>query len=360
VITFYGHFSGWQSYPAVCRAIARYLDEVGVELRLCDLRPEGSYDGVPGIPRVPSIVRQAIQRRAKGNQPYDGQTLPGTALVFSFPEWLTVVPRHERTVGYHVCDLDKVPAHWAPCMNDFADLVLTPSSWCAEVFRSCGVEVPIEVVPHGVDKAFGEVEPLELEDKEPFIVLHFCSAKEPARKGTPELLQAWGNAMAGEGLQSGKHRLQVVSAFPKEHGRLVYDIPGVDLIVAQEFPPELQALRYRSAHLVAQPSRAEGFGCIPLEALATGTPVLATGCTGHAEYMEGKGVVVVPHGEHGFCGQSEGRAPTLDVGTLKEHLLNGIGAYGRLRAEALARRPKLVEYWSWRRALEPLRGLLGG
>ncbi len=360
MITFYGHFSGWQSYPTVCRAIARHLDSMGVELRLCDLRPEGSYDGVPGIPRVASDTRMAIQQRAQGNRVYDGQKLPGTALVFAFPEWLTVVPRHEKTVGYHVCDLNKVPAHWAPCMNTFSDLVLTPSNWCAEVFRSCGVQGRIEVVNHGVDKAFFEVEPLELEDKEPFVVLHFCSAREPARKGTVELLLAWRDLILSGELAPGKHMLQVVSAFSVEHEDRISNIPQVALIPAQEGPPELQALRYRGAHLVAQPSRAEGFGCIPLEALATGTPVLATKCTGHAEYMGGQGEVVVPHRRLGLCGQSEGLAPTLDVATLRESLLYGIGAYGRLRTEALARQPELVESWSWRQVLKNLPDLLGG
>jgi glycosyltransferase involved in cell wall biosynthesis len=362
MITFYGHFSGWQSYPTVCRAIAKYLDSVGVELRLCDLRPEGSYDDVPGIPRVPSDVRQAIQKRARRQQLYEGKKRPGTALVFAFPEWLTVVPRHEKTVGYHVCDLNKLPPHWVPCMNTFADLVLTPSRWCAGVFKSCGVEVPIEVVRHGVDPAFGEAEVRELEDKEPFVVTHFCSALEPARKGTPELLTAWRNLINSGELEKDKHLLRVVSAFSVEHEGRINNIPQTELTPAQEGPPDVQATRYLDTHFVAQPSRAEGFGCIPLEALATGTPVLATSCTGHAEYMGSRlgGEAVVPHGGLAPCGQSEGMAPTVDVATLREVLLYGIGAYGRLRGEALARRPELRESWSWRRVLENLPDLLGG
>jgi glycosyltransferase involved in cell wall biosynthesis len=220
------------------------------------------------------------------------------------------------------------------------------------------VTTDVAVVRHGVDEAYGDAPEQEL--GEPFTVLHYCSSREPSRKGTLELLEAWGDAMAGEELKPGKHRLQVISAFPKEHGRLVYNIPRADIVEAKEQPPEMQALRYGSAHLVAQPSRAEGFGCIPLEALATGTPVLATGCTGHAEHVWGKGMVLVGHGELASCGQSAGRAPVLDRAHLKERLLYAIRAYDRLRAEALARRPDIVEHWAWSRVLEPLRGLLGG
>jgi glycosyltransferase involved in cell wall biosynthesis len=353
MITFYGQFSGWTSYPSVCRAIANYLDEEGLGLRLCDLRPEGYYDEVGGIPRVPSKVYREVQLRAHYNSRYVGPTEKGTALVFGFPEWLAVVPKHERMVGYHVCDLDRVPGHWVACMNDLADLVLTPSDWCAEVFRACGVKTPVEVVNHGVDSRYFEAEEENL-GREPFVVHHYCSAREPARKGTVELVEAWTGAV-----EPGEHLLRVFSAFPEEHAVLASEAAGVEVVASAARPPAFQACRYAQAHLVAQPSRAEGFGCIPLEARACGTPVLATSCTGHAEHFRGEGIVIVQHGELQPCGQSKGRAPALEVDVLREQLLFGIEHYDRLRAEALSRRRSIEEHWSWRRVLEPLRDLLG-
>lgn len=62
---------------------------------------------------------------------------------------------------------------------------------------------------------------------------------------------------------------------------------------------ELPALM-RAAAVVIAPSRCEGFGLVPLEALATGTPVVASDIPAHREVIADAGLLVPPRDLPGF------------------------------------------------------------
>ena len=76
-------------------------------------------------------------------------------------------------------------------------------------------------------------------------------------------------------------------AFPHVLG-FARELEGGAIEVLEDVPssPEDFAEELRTVTAVLQPSRAEGFGLIPLQAVACGTPALLTGATGHAEYVE--------------------------------------------------------------------------
>ncbi len=57
--------------------------------------------------------------------------------------------------------------------------------------------------------------------------------------------------------------------------------------------PELVDL-YRAADVVATPSFAEGFGIVPLESMACGTPAVVSGGSGALEEISGPAAIVVP------------------------------------------------------------------
>lgn len=59
---------------------------------------------------------------------------------------------------------------------------------------------------------------------------------------------------------------------------------------------ESMATLYRRALGAVQPSRGEGWGLPAMEMLACGTPVAATGNTGHAEFVRDMGAIVIPSG----------------------------------------------------------------
>lgn len=343
-VTFYGHFSGWSSYPSVCRAIAKWLIEQGVDLELCDLREARAFEELEDIPRVSDSYHSQIQERAQemrdgfSPKPVDA---PGVSLLFGFPTWMPAIPRHEWAVGYHVGDVDQIPSSWVEIMNR-EDLILTPSQWCKLAFSRSGVRRPIDIVNHGVSKDFT---PKGGETK--YGIIHFCSSRDPSRKGSVELVEAVGLAEKVMRARGSKLHIYGNSSILQAS---IADHKASDLISLHQDTPgpaSQMASKLRSAELLIQPSRAEGFGCLNLEALACGVPVVATSCTGHAEYLtpDTPGAVIIPTDRLELCGGA--RAPSLDPMYVAHAMISAIKKLGELRDQALQNAPKIQREWSW-------------
>jgi len=344
-VTFYGHFSGWSSYPTVCKAITRWLHDQGVDLLLCDLRPERLFDGVEDIPQASKATHRGVAQRARQQTPFGSQSvpaMPGTSLLFGFPPWAGAIPRHATAVGYHVGDVDVIPQVWTHYMNQ-EDIILTPSKWCRSAFLRSGVKRPVEVVQHGISNAFQPRGGDAYGD-----LIHFCSAKDPARKGTVELIAAL-EGVRDKMLDFGA-KLRVYSASPAVE-MFIASRPWRDIIeVKQDTPgtPESMAAKLWRASMVVQPSRAEGYGVIPMEALyGCGVPVVATSCTGHAEYLEAEtpGAAIVPTGSLEPC--SGARAPSLEPRDIQKALSTALSNYWELAEAARTRAPQIRPEWTW-------------
>ena len=353
-VTFWGHFSGTGSFVVVCRNMAQVLHEAfGDELVIGNLRGDDYADDVWHIKHAIPSERQDVALRAQWNTAYGGPTREGIGLVFAFPEWNYNVPRYQHNIGYHVCDLDLIPDWWVEGMN-YMDQILTPSRWCESVFHWNGVDVRTGVVPHGIGPWDDLDEGFRLADH--FTFVHFCSSKDPGRKGTFELIEAFGKA-SGK-MPGAELRIFTDSEVVQEEA---LNSPANVLAVPDHYLRESgQYARYRQAHIVVQPSRAEGFGMIGLEALSVGVPVVATDCTGHEQWVDPNkgGFVCVKTGSLSNCSPGPGRAPSLEVPDLVDALLYSYKNYDTLRREAIARQSRTREDWAWAQALRPLVNLL--
>lgn len=354
MITFWGHFSGGGSYPVVCKAIAEVLaDEFEQELRIGNLRGE-TFTALPSIRRVPDSELFDVRCRAQYGAEYSGPMHDGIGLMFGFPTWLANLPTYAEVVGYHVCDLDRIPESWVDAMNRFTTHVVTPSKWCANIFEKCGVANKARVVPHGVpehDYSGASI------TTGPFYFDHFCSSQVPDRKGTLELINGFLKVL--DRMPGAVLRIRTASPIVLDRVASI----GSDRIIAlpEEFRPvQVQMERYRSTNVLVQPSRAEGFGLLPLEALSVGVPAVATTCTGHAEWFPtlGGGIAKVRHGKLAPCPPGPGLAPSVAADDISDALLYAFMEYDTLRAEAVARRSNVREVWAWRRVLKPLVDLL--
>ena len=233
---------------------------------------------------------------------------------------------------------------------------LAPSLWACDVLRGLGL--PVVHAPHGVEPSIMRPAPRDLThaqdalfDRGHFNVAHVTSSNK-RRKGTLELLEAWRTFALEE--PGAKLVLYGNVSFLADYQRMIRrsGARNVTLVANTNNPKSTIVGLYHSAHLIAQPSLAEGFGLVPLESLACGTPVLATACSGHADYLDGEtpGAVVVPHGPihlsddfGGSLAYSVSSASVLD--SLREARENWKTLREQSRDNALV----IARDWSWTR-----------
>lgn len=193
-----------------------------------------------------------------------------------------------------------------------------------EVMRGFGVAAAkIELVPNGVDESFTPA------GNEGDYVL-FTGTLEP-RKGVHDLLEAWRMLPAP--------RPRLVLCGDAGWKMRIAEEAGVEVTgyVTRERLREL----YRGARAFVYPSRYEGFGIPPLEAMACGAPVIATRTGAIPEFAEGAALLVEPG----------------DVRALAAALARLLGD-ATLRRELRAAGPERARMWRWDKGAVAMRELL--
>jgi hypothetical protein len=286
----YGPAWAHDSWCRISRGMYKGLCACGVSASFVDLR---------------DIVLEQDEGLPKG---YDAEI----GVYCGPPEHMSVL----RRTGKHRERLVMIAANssWLPPeVIDHAAHVCTgllgPSSWACEVLRQQGSGLPVFLWHHGIDEAFRPASAAGGEagghpEGAPWRVLHLASTGLE-RKGTLQLVEAW-IMCCRDGRLPLRASLELVVSAP--HGYVRRGLceldpsgklsTGIGLFSRLNASEERMATLYPRYDLVCQPSRAEGFGLVPLEALACGVPVAATLCTGHADHLAGRpGVVRIAHGE---------------------------------------------------------------
>lgn len=344
-LTFYGHFTGASSYPVVCKALARWL-KAHTDLRIANLRQAPVDDRELS----PLVVPITSNLSGWGNsRPFRS----GAGMLFGFPSWYGDIPAHSAMVGYHVGDVDPLPPDWLWEIERACTTVLTPSQWCAGLLKNLGVSRPIYVVPHGIDTdVFAPRASMRVDA--PVVLRHFCSSPALDRKGTREVIRA-GYRMLKEPGPPFVLEVLVPRDAPLDAQGMEANSDRGRILIGKDEPTDAQGMAHKiwAADVIVQPSRAEGFGCIPLEALACGRPVVTTNATGHAEWFGSVEDAVVPvyTGDFQPCGPV-GQAPSLDEESLYEAMSIAVRSAENLQGTAMDRAKTIREQWSWQAILD--------
>jgi glycosyltransferase involved in cell wall biosynthesis len=274
--------------------------------------------------------------------------------------------KHEHRMAMVAPNSSALPAKLMTVLNQHCTALLGPSGWACDVIRK-HTSLPVYKAPHGLDSEFSSAgEPVDLSaPAKSHHVLHF-STSDRQRKGTFELIQAWAYLKDANKIPSDVRLKLVLNDFVifQNEKRLVgLDKWGIDVIrrpcQGNGFAPSQMARVLRNALFVVQPSRGEGFGLQPLSALACGTPIVATDCTGHSEYLNSKslqdGFVRVRTGPDVEIDDLPGEgsvAPELRWEWVADSLGFAFDVLPLLKEAAMDKASSVAEEWSWGRQLE--------
>lgn len=274
------------------------------------------YQTVPKSPDGYGMSRDLLQTELalEGiilNESYTDQKV---GLLYSYPYGINQM-RSDVRIVMTMFESDKIPEDW-PDYLMAADEVIVPSRWCQEVFAKSGVEST--VVPLGYnDRVFQYI---KRPQREVFTFIHYNSFN--IRKGFFEVLEAFKREFApDEKVRLILKTSQKAAALPI----MPDQYPNVEVLVGEYSESKLVELLGRTDCMV-YPSRGEGFGITPLEAMATGLPAIVPNAHGISEYFNSDYMLEVGISEkcpglyNRFKGQYVGDMVICDVDDLRRQM----------------------------------------
>jgi hypothetical protein len=195
----------------------------------------------------------------------------GTVLHCSTPAHLLRYRQGQRLILNSMWESATLPESFRESLHLF-DLIVVPSQQNVELFGQWHDNV--QMVPLGID-------PLLWKPTERTIDPHqfrFLIGGSGPRKGPDLAYQAFRNAFP-DGSWDGPEPWLVIKS-PRHspfQGERITQING-------RLPGEEEVRLYETSHCYLQPSRGEGFGLQPLQAIAQGLPTILTDAHGHASF----------------------------------------------------------------------------
>jgi glycosyltransferase involved in cell wall biosynthesis len=226
-------------------------------------------------------------------------------------------PRAWYLLVYHTMwETNRIPGEWLPVLNR-ARAVWAPSAWVRDTFVACGVRRPVYVSGYGVDP--DEFPTIERDPARPFTFMAMGRFLGD-RKGVLDVIRAFGELNLPDAWLYVK-----VSDIPFSR---VADQPRIEMANLHVNRAEL-AYRMATADCFVYPSKGEGFGLEPLEAMCAGTCAIVTAHSGMLDYIQAGVCLPLP-----VTGTQAAQVPPFD----------GLGEWAAVDLEAL----KDKMWWAYR------------
>lgn len=272
---------------------------------------QGSKDGY-GVSSQ-AIIRELEAIGISTKTYYAGQQV---AILFHNPySVLSLEPAYK--IIFTMFESDKIPDDWLSYLKA-AHKVLVPSRWCQQVFKKAGIES--EVVPLGYDdKSYRFIKrENKREARKDFVFLHYNAFN--IRKGFLEVFKAFNKAFQKD--EPVKLIFKTTVDRPFQRFPINYEhYPNIKVVEGKMNEVEMHKLMAESDCFVF-PSRGEGFGLTPLEAMATGMPAIVPNAHGITEYFDSRYMYEAKVGEtcpaiySKYKGQDVGKMVICDVDQL--------------------------------------------
>lgn len=196
-------------------------------------------------------------------------------------------------IAYTMFESTGIPDHWVQVLNDKFDMAIVPDQCLVEVYKNCGVQIPIFVLPLPLMlQKFLELTP-QVQAHKPFVF--GMTGGFWKRKNHIRVLKAF----AREFGNSQKVRLKLHGRFGEEEiikelsdEIAKYQLTNVELIV-KPFTSDEYLDFFKSLDCYVFLSMGEGFSITPREALACGMPCILSNNTAQATICNSGSVRVV-------------------------------------------------------------------
>jgi len=187
------------------------------------------------------------------------------------PGWL-YKEGNQYTIGHTTHESTGMVQQWIDNLP-VVDEIWTPSKWIADVIRK-HTDKNVLVVPNCATDTFA---PVRRQNNSPFYFIH---VGEPAiRKGGSLVLQAFIELFGDN-----PDVFMVFKSFGNTTNLVGANMYGNVLVVTDDYTEEQMNNLFAKMHCLIYPTMGEGGGIIPLEAMLTGLPTIAT--TDWADYSD--------------------------------------------------------------------------
>ncbi len=197
-------------------------------------------------------------------------------LNFSQPQFFEF-NKDQYQIGYMPWESTELQEGWLETLNQ-CDEVWATSPWVKKVYENCGVTPPINVYEHGIEDIW---KPFKRQRNTG--PLRFLHVGEPApRKAGQMAFEAFVDVFGNDPdyrLTIKSYKYNTIRVYNKYNNIIDSNISNIYnniSIIPDELSTSQMVGVFNSHHCLIYPSWGEGFGFIPLQALASGMPVICT------------------------------------------------------------------------------------
>lgn len=193
----------------------------------------------------------------------------------------------ERYIGYTMLEASRIPQSWVDNMNNSCERVIVPCSHQKEAFINSGVKRDVQVIPLGLDVSlFPEI---EIPNDDEFIFGTMGTLTY--RKGTDVLVKAFQKAFPKDKYPNVGLYIKTIPVGGIAHawfadGELLKSDTRIRLNIQSLSPKELITEFFEKINCFVFPTRGEGFGLPPIEAMCVGLPTISTNWSGTGDFTK--------------------------------------------------------------------------
>lgn len=193
--------------------------------------------------------------------------------------------------GYWAWELPRAPDSWRRDSN-LVDEIWAPSRYTAAAFAGC--RAPVRAVPHPFFmEDYANIEPAPRVAAFQVLAL-FDFNSSAARKNPEGMIEAFRRAFGDDPEVRLTIKTQSGAIFPGLLAALQASAPSNVEILDASLPYREVKAMIAGADVLLSLHRAEGFGLTQAEAMALGTPVVATAFSGNLDFMDETNAELIP------------------------------------------------------------------